>query len=763
MLSNMSLLYVEDDPDIQEAISEILKKECGEFILASNGLEGLQLFKEHRPDIILTDIRMPEMDGLEMSREILKIAPQTPIVISSAFNDNTYLLEAIDIGINEYLIKPFHLDKLFTKLDKIAQGIEIKNHLKETEYLLEQYKQAVDHTTIVSKTDLHGIITYVNEPFIKLSGYTQEELIGQPHTIMRHQDTPSEIFADMWATILNKKIWYGIIHNRAKDGTKNTLKSTITPIINHSGEIVEYLAIREDITELNHAKEVAERSAQLKGEFLANMSHEIRTPMNGILGFTELLSQAKLEHREQKYLDIINSSTHSLMGLINDILDYSKLESGKFELNYHPVDPFDEFEKMSQLFLLRMQEKDIAFNLKIDEQIPQTLEVDSLRVQQVVTNLIGNALKFTPEKGKIDFHVSLLHKSEKYANIRINVKDSGIGISAEQQRVIFKAFKQAQSSTSRKFGGTGLGLSISTNLVHLMGSDLKVKSEENKGSHFYFDLDLKISSQEALKEDQKNLHQNNEHLNFSGKILAADDNPVNRMLLEELLKPYDIELSLATNGKEALALCKETNFDLILMDIKMPVMDGITALEQLKTQNYTAPVVALTANAMEGDKNKFLNQGFDNYLAKPIILSKLLNILKTYLKNIKFSHSEDKLLANNYKENDYVDVALIMSKLSFKKSIVHKLLDMFLKTTTNTMDEIKESIELRDYEHLEASAHFLKGSAGNLRIDSIESLTREIELNSKSQNDVDYKAMYVKLDKVVNNVREEMKEILAKA
>jgi PAS domain S-box-containing protein len=258
-LDEITVLYVEDEEIIRNEFVEILEGEVYQLYVAKNGEEGLSLFNEHNIDIVITDIRMPVMDGLSMSRAILEIRPNIPIIISSAFNDTQYLMESIKLGIHYYLIKPINLQELFSTLENVSANVINTKHLKKSEKLLEQYKEAVDKNAIVSKADKHGIITYVNDTFCRLSGYTQDELIGNSHNIVRHPDTKDELFKDLWDTILEKKEWHGIIKNRAKDGSFYIVDSTIFPVLNSKNEIEEFISIRHDITQNEIDKENLEK------------------------------------------------------------------------------------------------------------------------------------------------------------------------------------------------------------------------------------------------------------------------------------------------------------------------------------------------------------------------------------------------------------------------------------------------------------------------------------------------------------------------
>ncbi len=326
-LKEITLLYVEDESIIRNEFVEILEDEVSKLYIAANGEEGLKLFKEHKIDLVITDIRMPVMDGLEMSRAILDINPNTPIIISSAFNETEYLMEAIQLGIHYYLLKPINLKEVFSTLEKASANIINAKELKKNEKLLKQYKEVVDKNAIVSKADKNGIITYVNDAFCKISGYTQDELIGKSHSIVRHPETKNEVFKELWDTILSNKEWHGKIKNRAKDGSAYIVDSTILPVLNSKNEIKEFISIRHDITQSETDKERLEKklhssakTLEEKIQFIYEYEHALkentlfcRTTVDGTLSmasdaFAELLGLDLSDTTKISYLDLVDDS-----------------------------------------------------------------------------------------------------------------------------------------------------------------------------------------------------------------------------------------------------------------------------------------------------------------------------------------------------------------------------------------------------------------------------------------------------------------------
>jgi PAS domain S-box-containing protein len=754
---------VDDEPSVLEQLGQILQRRVETLYSASNGEEGLARFKEGAIDLIISDIDMPVMNGIEFLKSVREANKTIPFILSTGLKNLDILIEAIAQGITSFLPKPLQKHDLIAKVEEVARTKVLEREIEKSNALLDQYKTIVDKSVIVSKADTRGIITYVNDMFCKISGYSREELIGQPHNLVRDPDMSSYVFEDLWKTIQSKQIWHGILNNRTKNGKPYTVRTTISPILDPNGTIVEYIGLREDITELQQAKEEAHAAAKMKGDFLANMSHEIRTPMNGILGFTALLGHSELNPKQARYLDIINSSTHTLLGIINDILDYSKLESGKLELDITPVNPIIEFDKIAQLFSTKVEKKAITLSVEIDPLISECIYIDLLRIGQVISNLLSNAAKFTPEGGKILFYATFLEQGNEKTKIRIGVKDSGIGIPLSQQQKIFEAFAQADTSTTRKYGGTGLGLSISAHLVSIMGGVLKVNSESEKGSDFYFDIEVKTGLSEhpgsSFVAAREIVPKGASLLRFSGTVLVAEDNQVNQILIEEYLKRYNLTPVIAENGQQTLDLLDNALYDLILMDINMPELSGIEAVASIKKKGIRTPVVALTANAMAGDRERFLEYGFDEYLSKPISMSSLETILMAYIPQLSERNTPSPPESTPL-PLAILDVVRLKEELPLPDGIIHRLLKAFVGSSEKSFGELKEAVRVKDFQKIMECAHAIKGAAGNLRFSPIEELTRQFELSAREKKEVDYEEMYGRLHAMLETVHREISDLL---
>ena len=379
--------------------------------------------------------------------------------------------------------------------------------------------------------------------------------------------------------------------------------------------VIDISEIKEAELALKDAKEKAERLALVKSKFLSNMSHELRTPLNGIIGTTNiLLQETHMPHQRQQY-SVLKYSSEQMLNLVNDILDFSKIEAGKMELEKISFDLYNTIHNISSLFHHQFEQKGVAFETEIDKKINKQFLSDEVRLSQVLTNLLSNALKFTPTGGKVTLSVAQHAANSNKTTLQFSVKDNGVGIPYDKQQSIFDSFTQVDTATTRKFGGTGLGLTISKHIIELFGSKLNVKSAPGKGSSFYFFTELEnnnVSTSFVNENVVSGLH------SLKGmKVLVAEDNPVNMMVARKFLERWDVQITEAENGVKALEYFTKEKFDLLLIDLEMPEMDGYQVVSAVKKLNNTVPAIAFTAAVFDNMQAHLIDNGFTDYIQKP--------------------------------------------------------------------------------------------------------------------------------------------------
>jgi PAS domain S-box-containing protein len=522
---------------------------------------------------------------------------------------------------------------------------------KENERELQKLSLVASRTSnAVIITNAKEEIEWVNESFTKISGYTLEEVQGKlPSSFLQGAGTDQQTLDRVRAKIEAQQTFSEEVLNYHKNGTPYWISMSITPILDKLGHVSRFISVESDITqriktdqELKAAKEAAEAATRAKSEFLATMSHEIRTPMNAVIGLTSLLVETDLTKSQRDYVETVRISGDNLLTIINDILDYSKIEAGKLELEQQAFCLQERIEVILDLLKERGQRKGLRLSLEIDPAVPAYLISDPTRIGQILMNLIGNAIKFT-ESGGVSLSVSL-HKTEETGQIQkylyFEVRDTGIGIPPEKLDRLFQSFSQVDASTTRKYGGTGLGLVISKNLINLMDGKIWVKSETGKGSRFCFLLPLTVPGDDAIAEIQKKgqsmlgAEQPESSWPTDLNVLLVEDNVINQKVATRSLSKLGLNADVAGNGLEALKALEIKDYDLIFMDMQMPEMDGLTATREIRKlipdQPQNPLIIAMTANAMQGDRQRCLDAGMNDYLSKPIKLDDIRVVLRRW-------------------------------------------------------------------------------------------------------------------------------------
>ena len=583
---------------------------------------------------------------------------------------------------------------------------------------------------IIFFKDIHGVYLGCNPPFAEFVGKPREEIIGRTDYDLFDKEV-ADIFREHDKRMLETR---KPRHNEEwityPDARKILIDTMKTPYWGADGTLIGVLGISRDITERKRAvdalqlsMQAAEAANRAKSAFLANMSHEIRTPMSGVIGMTALLLETPLTDKQRGYAEKIKASSKSLLTVLNDILDFSKIEAGKLTLESIPFSMAEVIGNVVNIFGSQAAEKGILLHTVIDPELPAALLGDPQRLIQVINNLMGNAVKFT-KAGDIQLTAKGKRQTEASIELEISVQDTGIGMTEEELSRIFTAFSQVDTSTTRRFGGTGLGLAISRQLIELMGGTIQVKSTPGKGSVFTFVISLPIS----LGVEGADLLWRSEtpRGQFTGvRALVAEDHEINREIIIELLRQAGIEADIAANGREAVEMVRTQDYDVVFMDIQMPEMDGLTATREIRKLGREGmdrlPILAMTAHALKGDREKSLNAGMNDHLTKPIDRDTLGSALRRWLPREKYT-AVAVALTNLATQSDIMSIPSVpgldmkegLNRLGGNQNLYLKLLYDFAAGYGETPEQLLQELRMDQREEAMHRIHAIKGVAGNL-------------------------------------------------
>jgi PAS domain S-box-containing protein len=640
----------------------------------------------------------------------------------------------------EVFINPIQKgEEQIEEISVIANDITEKKHaeiaIKESE---EKFRNIFESfQDIYFRCNIDGIITMVSPSVTEVLGYLPKEVIGE------------KIDDYFISKGNNQKLIKKLLQKRSVKNFQGSVKTkskkeieflcNIRLIKAKWGNNGEIEGVARDITqlkktnsELQKAKEVAERSLKIKERFLANMSHEIRTPMNGIIGMIDLLGATALNTEQSDYIRTIKKSSDTLMEILNDILDLSKIEAGKMKLRNKPVRLMDTFEKVYELYSQAAHKNNTSLYYHVDEQIPEYVLTDETRLLQIISNLTSNAIKFSNKKGVIHLNIKLIKEGKRNCQFRVTVKDSGIGIHPKDQEKLFVSFNQLDSSNKKQYAGTGLGLAISKELVKSMNGEIGVVSTPGFGSTFWFTFKSNKPTDKVIKEQNHESEVQKRFVDNAPSILLVDDNDINRNVATQILTKSGCDVVSVASGYLAIEKVKQESFDLIFMDIQMPEMDGIEATQKIKAFGFSnlPPIIAMTAYSMEEDKEKFINLGMDDYLAKPIKSSLLIEKVRQWtnfeLKIVDssvFTEKADELVINQNTLNQ-------LHKFG-GKDLIASVLEDFKAEAQDQINQCKKAIIKDDFEEMKSQLHTLKGNAGTLGIEKLSKQSAVIEKSIK--------------------------------
>jgi PAS domain S-box-containing protein len=656
----------------------------------------------------------------------------------------------------------------------ITERIFAEEALKRSE---EKYRGIIENMNLgMIEIDPNERIIFANQRFCTMSGYNLEELVTKKATDMFLRGESLK----KTRTQLSKRR-YGITNSyemsiRTKGGEEKWWLTSAAPVFGAGEQVKGTIGIHLDITnqkkleeQLREAKQNADALTRSKDIFLTNMSHEIRTPLNAIMGLGKLLGKDQLNVKQKNYLAGIESASSSLLAITNDLLDFSKLEAGKISIESISFSLNVIAAQAVSILTHKAEEKGLDLTFDIDKKIAPVLCGDPYRINQVFMNLLSNSIKFT-EKGSISLNAFLLGEADGFQDIRIDIQDTGVGIKPGYLENLFDKFTQEDETVVRKFGGTGLGMSITQQLMELMGGKISVESEKNVGTTIHLTFRLKVGSSKIL-EKKRTIKNDTSQLN-NRRVLLVEDNSLNRLLAYTILTEYGAIVTEAENGAEAVALMREEAFDIILMDIQMPVMDGIKATQIIRSEiNKTIPIIALTANAIKGKEDQFLDGGMNDYIVKPYSELNLVTPVAKWLSKITATAVNPK--AENNKETDtdndhatpentatkepmntniteqamddevkeasLYDLEKLLTIARNDTTFITKMLQLFVSETGQGLIKLKEAYGLDDLKTVKYYAHRMKPSISNLGIDSIKKEVVDIEFMEARTPETDMK------------------------
>jgi PAS domain S-box-containing protein len=665
---------------------------------------------------------------------------------------------------------------------------------KKEEQLEQLAMVAIKSYNAVTIADKDGKIEWVNEGFTKLFGFKLKDVKGTCGEILRRGEKTGLSPENEFYTTLSreKKPLSYENKNYSKTGEEFWVLTSLTPLLNENGEVEKIISIDSDITkqkkaeqeliiankiaerslykgnkaleELHKAKKEVEESLKVKEQFLANMSHEIRTPMNAIIGFTNLLLKAEMEYEDKQYLNAIKTSGENLLVIINDILDFSKLESGKIVIEKIPFKITQLVSTVIDLMLPKASEKNIKLSSSIDKNVPEVLLGDPTRLNQILINLIGNAIKFTGSGG-VKINVLLVSEKEEDVGLHFSVTDTGIGIPDESMEKIFEGFTQASNDTTRKYGGTGLGLTITKQLVELQGGTISVSSKVNKGSTFIFRLTFKRA---AVQRAVNVSREKNEGVKFpleKTRVLLVEDNIFNQMLAAKILENWHCVVDTAENGLVAIEKVQTEEFDLVLMDIQLPEMDGYQATSYIRNKipapKSNVPIIAMTAHAFVEEIDKCKRYGMNDYISKPFDENRLQEkIIKVMQKGnqYKAEPAGKEVLQKNSSYLTHLEKAF-----RGDKNFIYKMISVFLDQTPGLLSSMKLSIYNRDKKLLKKVIHRMMPSVAFMEMKEMEEILNLLGKHAEEEKfPEDLLPIYQKAEQICKDAMGELKSEMEK-
>ncbi len=745
----LKILVVEDSDTDRMMIVKTLEQSgfTTEVKVAENIDDAFAMCSTNEFDCIFLDYFFPQKNGSDFIRSYTSKSGNASIIVVTSQEDVNMAVECMKLGAVDYLTKnqitPASIAKSLHYA--LAAKSSRENIYRAEQALMEselKLKSIIARSPIIFfNIDQHGVFTLYKGKAASSLMIKPEEVTGK-NILEVSEKTPIKL-EDYRLACKETRLNFNVqVNNQYFDVNYIPVKNELKQITGMMGVAIDVTSFKQAEDHLNNTIQVTEAASKVKEQFLANMSHEIRTPIHGIISLTQFVLGTELTAEQRQYLTLINKSADSLLVIINDILDLSKIDADKVEFEEIPFNLHDTIQTSVAAFIPKTIEKNIQIRTDLSPDLPQHLNGDPVRLTQVINNLMGNAVKFT-HKGSVSIGAKVKEKNENSVVIEFTVRDTGIGIPPHKIGNIFETFSQAGADINRTYGGTGLGLSISKTLVEKQHGVIRVESLLDAGTTFTFSIPYKITPENtpgAVTQDQE--------ITFSRQfnILVAEDNDINRFIIEKMLKDWDMKVAFAKTGTEAVEQASKSTYDLILMDVEMPDMNGYRATEIIRTEfegpMKHVPIVALTGNAMSGEREKCLQAGMNDYISKPFKASELKD--KIYQMCNATEVQQETPVVVETAATPELPTAKRITDLQFLKDIsenneqfFREFIQMFLNNTPKAITDMLEACAASDWERLRQAAHKAKPSFNYVGLKDMSMLTAKIEELAKKVEQTD--------------------------